>query len=1146
MKTNSKWRSINALSKGFLSFLFSFLIIYNVNGQQRHKIPTAPDKKIQAKHYVEQNSVLLKQELAISLKDVTFHDFIEKSNLSLGDPIYVSCTTEIMSKLPKVTTSGNMLTLKEYLDDILLKNGFRYSLVDNILTIRNGVSEENVERKILKGKIVDKETGESLIGATVLIKRTNLGTSTDVNGEFAIMVLPNDELVISYMGKKTITHRVTNYEDQVIRLENNPEEMAEVVITGYATIDKNSFTGNAKTVKGEDILKVSRTNVLKALQMFDPSYKVAPNNIFGSDPNALPEIYIRGKSSLGTYELDQDRFSRANMESNPNTPTFILDGFEVSVQKIYDLDPNRIESMTILKDAAATAMYGSLAANGVVVITTKAPKIGAIRVNYNFTGTVEVPDLSDYNLMNSKEKLEAEYLSGVFDPVEGYDQTIGEKLYWKKWNQIYVEGVETDWMSKPLRNAFQQRHSLVVESGTEKIRYNFDLNYIANNGVMKGSKRDNVGAGFNVNILLGAIRITNMISYTATRGVDSPFGTFSDYTHQLPYNKFEDENGTLLKTLETWGSGTKRINPLYEASLNNFSKQQNDEILNNLQLRWNPLEGMFAQVQVGLMKSWQENKKFIDPKSANSSQELSSSNLLAGDLYYGVGNQSRWNTKFMLSFNKGIGLSSINFNVNAELSESRNYRVETHYRGFASGTQYDINHAAEVYGKPSKTERTSRKSGINAILNYSYNNIYLSDFSIRYEGASIFGKNQQSAPYWSAGLGLNVHNYDFLKDNEIISRLKLRATYGNTGNMNFEPHMSHNYFKALYDDWYITGYGTTLYYLGNPNLKSERTNTIDLGVDLSLFNERVVLSATYYDKHTKDMITDVTVPSSSGFTTYKDNMGETSNKGYEFELYTNLITTSNWNLGIWGNYAHNENRLEKIAESMKNYNNRVNDYYADYDYNIENLKYTRPFVKYEEGGSLNAIYGMRSLGIDPATGKEIFQGRNGNILYEYNPAEQSIIGNTEAKGQGAFGINIRYRNLTLSSSFQYEFGGDLYNETLVNYVENARIAEDNVDKRVLYDRWQKPGDIAPLKDIKDRNETTRATSRFVQRNNWVTLNSLTLQYDFPSHFAKALCMERIRVDANCGELFRWSTVKQERGLSYPFARNFNLTLMVSF
>ena len=282
--------------------------------------------------------------------------------------------------------------------------------------------QTSTERTLItvKGRVADKE-GHSLPGVTVLRKGNMNGVITDIDGRFQINVPKGADAVLqfSFVGMETKEVRVKasalGEKELEIRLDEDAQQLDEVVVTGFVNFKKESFTGNSTTICKEELQRVSKTNVIKALQAFDPSFRIAENTTWGSDPNALPEVSIRGNSGIGVKELDaQSLTSKSNLQNNPNLPTFIMDGFEIDVTKLYDMDPSRIESITILKDAAATAMYGSRAANGVVVITTVTPKPGKLNVQYSFTGEVEAPDLSDYHLLNAAEKLEAERLAGCY------------------------------------------------------------------------------------------------------------------------------------------------------------------------------------------------------------------------------------------------------------------------------------------------------------------------------------------------------------------------------------------------------------------------------------------------------------------------------------------------------------------------------------------------------------------------------------------------------------------------------------------------------------------------------------------------------------------------------------------------------------
>ncbi len=555
---------------------------------------------------------------------------------------------------------------------------------------------------------------------------------------------------------------------------------------------------------------------------------------------------------------------------------------------------------------------------------------------------------------------------------------------------------------------------------------------------------------------------------------------------------------------------------------------------------------MLATGQLSISGNWRGGNKFVDPKSSNASVGLSRNNLMNGDLYNTSGNGYSVNAKAGLSYNKLIDKHNINVSLNAEINESSSTLTSVHYIGFPSSTLNTINYAAEVYGRPTSNISLSRRSSAIGLINYSYNNIYLFDFSFRYDGSSVFGTEKKYAPYMAGGFGINIHHYDFMKTySHIIDELKIRGSYGQTGNVSFPAYTAINHYQTMLDEWYVTGYGSKLMALGNPYLTGEVTETLDVGFNMKLFKSRVNLEFSYYNKTTRDLINDVTIPSSSGFTTYKENFGKSRNRGFELLLSAQVIRTQDIGLNVRGVFANNRNTMLEISESLKDYNDQVNDYYGDSDAVYDDY-YSKPISKYEEGNSMTAIYAMQSLGIDPMTGQDLFIDRAGNITYTWDGADMKCVGDTEPVGRGSFGFNFRYKQFTIDATFLYEFGAQMYNHTLATQVENANIDFYNVDKRILSDRWIKPGDITPMKDIKDRNYSTKPTSRFVFDHNVLSQASLSLQYEVSEDIVKKLRLERLRFEVNCGEMLRFSTVRQERGTSYPFARSVNFTINANF
>lgn len=1059
-----------------------------------------------------------------------------------------------------ITRSFSNASVQDILKSCLAGTKYSFKIVDNLIVITPDDKKDEVKKITVRGKVVD-DKGETLPGVTVLLKGTTVGVVTDIDGKFKIELPKRDTMILAFtfVGMKSHELNVGKIKDLskevTIRLEPDTEDLDEVVVTGYANVRKESFTGSSISVKREDLLKASATNVIQALSTFDPSFRIQQSNKWGSDPNMVPEIYIRGRSGIGVKQLDQDALSKSALKNNPNLPVFIMDGFEVSVQKVYDMDPNRVETVNILKDAAATAMYGSRAANGVVVITTRAPKAGEVTISYSLTGTVSMPDLSDYNLSNAREKLEIEKLAGLYD----YGKGSGIQEYYHLLNAYnerlarIEEGVNTDWLSIPLRNAVNHKHSFMIEGGNTDLRYALEADYSNDNGVMKGSFRDNLNLGLNLIYTYKNLQVNNNITYGYTHGKESPYGNFSDYAHLQPYDRPYDKDGNLIERLEFSKDGSQYINnPLYEALLNNYQFEKQDEFIEQILAQWFITDYLTLKGQLALTKQIGKTEQFIDPYSANATGRIGKEDpSLYGDLYLSRSDMTKWDAQIAVYLNKSFGLHNLNVSTTLNALSTKSEYTSSHYRGFPSGEFHTPNFAAEVYLKPTKNTDVKRLVGFLLSANYTWNDIYLADLSVRFDGSSEFGSEQKWAPFWSGGVGINIHKYNFLRDNQIINQLKLRASYGQTGKVNF-PAYSATTKYATYDRWYTTGFGVYLRALGNPNLKWETTNKLNVGTDLTFWKERINIVFDYYHNKTVDLITDVTLPGSAGFTSYKDNLGETLNEGVDLQVRFDVYRDKDWYVSLWGNLNHNKNKILKVSDALKAYNDQVNESYKDAEKDQESNnvigddKYSEPIMKYEEGASLTSIFAMRSMGIDPVTGREIFLERDGSLSKTWKASEQVVVGDTEPKASGSFGCNVTYKNLSLFASFSYDWGKQIYNQTLVDQVENADIENSNVDRRVLTDRWQKPGDIAPLKDIKEQARTTLPTSRFVQDENVLSLSSLTLSYDFNTDWLKKIYLKTLRLELSTNEIFRVSSVRVERGTSYPFARSVNFSLRATF
>jgi hypothetical protein len=441
-------------------------------------------------------------------------------------------------------------------------------------------------------------------------------------------------------------------------------------------------------------------------------------------------------------------------------------------------------------------------------------------------------------------------------------------------------------------------------------------------------------------------------------------------------------------------------------------------------------------------------------------------------------------------------------------------------------------------GSPTGTEGISRTVGGLLSVNYSYDERYLFDANYRLTGSSETGNDNRWGSFWSVGGGWNIHNEKWFKGSSIVNRLKLRASFGYTGSQGFSSYDAKPTFVYFTNQSYNGSIGSYVKGLANSGLRWQEKYDTNIGVDFAFFKNRLTGRLDYYIATTNGMITNVTVPYTTGFTTYVANLGKTENKGVEAYLNYKVIDHGRDYANVFASVAHNKNKLKEISNSLRAWNEAQ-------DAAMLEKKTTAPSVKYYEGCSMTAIWAVPSLGIDPQNGKEIFLKKDGSVSYEYDVNDQVVCGDTQPKWNGNFGVNGEIKGWGWNITLNYRWGGQIYNTTLVDKVENAQL-QYNVDARVFADRWRNPGDNALYKAITDQS-ITYPTSRFVQDYNLFTLASLTLSYDFRNcSFFKNSFLQRLKVSAYTNNLFTVSSVKVERGTSYPFARTFSLSAQVTF
>src|SRR5690606_10936502 len=332
----------------------------------------------------------------------------------------------------------------------------------------------------------------------------------------------------------------------------------------------------------------------------------------------------------------------------------------------------------------------------------------------------------------------------------------------------------------------------------------------------------------------------------------------------------------------------------------------------------------------------------------------------------------------------------------------------------------------------------------------------------------------------------------------------------------------------------LSGVGAIVANYGNQNLSWQKTQNTDIGFDIALFSDRIMLSPRFYYRKTKDLLSDINLPPSTGFVSYKENLGDIENRGIEVNMNLTPVKTTDWTVSLMANLIHNKNKIVRISNALDSYNNRVDE--AQQTDEFKGV----PLLRFKEGQSIDAIYAAPSLGIDPENGREVFVKQDGTLSYVWDPRDITVVGVATPKLEGAFGGTFRYKQFMAVVYFQTRWGGDLYNQTLIDRVENAD-PRYNVDRRVLEEKWQKPGDVTFFKSIRDHGQT-EVFSRFVMPDNLLTLQSVFLSYELNSSLIKKMSLSNLRLGVTANDLFRISSVRVERGIHYPFARGISFSL----
>lgn len=982
--------------------------------------------------------------------------------------------------------------------------------------------------RTLLGAVKD-EQGKGLPGAVVYVKDSpSTGVETDKFGNFELKGIPegNQTIVFTMLGMSEVEILYTGQEATIVTLKEEATSIDDVVVTGIITRHRNSFTGSASTFSGQELKHIGNSNLLQSLKTLEPAMRIADNNLRGADPNTMPDLEIRGKTSIvGDLESDYNNV--------PNQPLFILDGMEVEIETIVNLNIDRVKSVTVLKDAASTAIYGSKAANGVIVVETVPPEPGQLRVSYSGNFGVQFPDLSDYNLMNASEKLQFEKFAGRYTSkteTESPEQDALDALYYSRLKAVR-EGVDSYWLSDPIRVVFNHSHNLFVDGGDQNMQYGIGINYGNDKGVMKGSDRDLLGGNIQVRYRKNNFTFANNFNISLVNSDTEPV-SFDQFANANPYYRKRNDDGSIPLLLESTAvAGTTIYNPLALFGITNTNHTKDLSISDQLDLTWRFLGAFSLRGTLGFTKGISETTAFKSPDHPDFTGSVADKKG-----YYSEDRNDNfsYNGRVVFSYGKLFkGQHNVSANLSWDFSNKDVKRTGYSITGFVGDQHQNPAFSAgfDQGTKPTYSNSRSRSTGFLASANYSYKGRYMIDLNYRLDGSSVFGAQKMFTGTWSIGVAWDITNENWFKV-DWISYLKLRYSIGNPGNQNFDAYMSSGIYEYNSEYTNIFGESAILQKAANRNLAWQKTLDQNWGLDFTAWEDRIRLTFDYYNKNTNPLLVAVSLPTSAGQTRVYTNLGGQISKGFSGTFNVVALKTETMRLGVNFSFSHSTSEYVNIGNSLEFMNQHGS---------------SEVFRRYYDGASPDDIWAVRSLGIDPSTGREVFLTKEGEYTFQYNASDEVKVGSTAPDLEGIVGLTFYYRQFSASVNCRYQAGGQVFASALYNKVENLSEQQlyYNVDRRALYDRWQKPGDNAKFKAI-DNLDSTPMSSRFVLDDNVFSFESISIGYDTAAKWLQKIKVQGASIRLYANNIWRISSVKEERGIEYPFSNSVSLSISLRF
>ncbi|WP_181182480.1 TonB-dependent receptor plug domain-containing protein [Sphingobacterium lumbrici] len=963
------------------------------------------------------------------------------------------------------------------------------------------------------------------------------------NGRVKFENNPGTSIVLSKPGYNRIGQTISSTSLTVKMLKT------EELLGSFST----DFSGAVTKVSGDAIRNVSVRSLVDGLGVYVPSLLIHAERKHGNDPNHLAQVRLRGISnfpfsadglnkniSMGLQVNPSEGDYRAAHVMSTGSPTFLLDGVQVSLQVVQDLDINRVESVSILKDALATSSYGMRGGNGVIAIKTIRPQ-GRFQVSFSEQLQVVTADLSSFKRLSAKEKLEIEKASGLFD---------GDlsAVYQSRYNQAHTNNINTDWLAVPLRNGVGSKHTLGLSAGNDDIVYGLNASYNDIAGTMKGSHRKILDLGAFFGGRIGSLTFNNQFSYLGMNAANSPYGAFNDYLQMNPYwEAIDPYTGKFQKMVEEYTLNDKDVffkNPAFNALLSTTDENKYARFSNLTNLNWIFGHGFQLNGMVSLTKQSDEKNYFLPPNHTLFA-DISPDNLFKRGMYQYTSN-SFWDVQggVRLQYQNRIGKHQLSANLGQLITQTSSASEAVEVSGFAVDRLAEISFGAGYsVPKPISGKIVTRYASSFANLGYSYDKRYQLDVSASLDYYS--GLNNSST-FGAAGATWNIHQESFMKPIDWINALRVRGSVGTSSNQDFLSYLNRTVYRYYTDRQYVPagsgistigrGLGTYVIAQGNKYLKTPKTLKQDIAVDATLFNNRLSVYMNAFRQENQDMLLPLSSLSSTGYQDFAHytNYGKIETKGVEFGLVARALELKN-NLKL-NIIANGYSGTDKIVE-IGPYLSQLNTYH-----NTEALQDV-PQPQYVVGYSPLALWAVPSKGINAQTGEELFQKKDGSTTTVWSAEDKVFAGNLSPKWIGTFGVDMTFRQFSFATFFTMEHGAMAYNETMAA-IENTDV-NTHFDGRVKDAKRWTPGMVdAMYKGL--FQSPTYMTSRLVEKDNRLQCSTISLGYELPKNLVEKWKAQRLGIKVMVNNAFEVFGADMQRGTFYPFQRQYSLLINATF